>query len=307
MTKPPAFQFYASDFLASTVDMTASEVGGYVRLLCSSWDRGPLPKDEGKLARTMQVTPEEFSAIWPAVRERLTETSKGYINKRLEVERKKQADYREKQANKGRASAQQRFNRSSTAVQPEHQPEPSRAPSQRLEPEGNSPSPSPSPSPIEPAKDAGSNARAVGEPPPSWREPGPRHSTNVQPRRAHAGCYQSAAACAKGLCIPLFLGQQWEFQAANLPGDESGPAYVAAFIAGVLKFTPSVPQGDPLPWWRQQWDVKHRVPVASTKGARTIAAGNRLQEKLDAGATLDPFGTNDYHEQQRQLAAKAGA
>ncbi len=141
MTKPPAFQFYASDFLASTMVMTTMEVGAYIRALAHSWDCGALPKDEGKLSRMLQLTPDEFQVVWPTLRERFTETPKGYINKRLEVERKKQALYREKQANKGRASAQQRFNRSSTVVQPEGQPETGL----RLQPEGNSPSPSPTP------------------------------------------------------------------------------------------------------------------------------------------------------------------
>jgi uncharacterized protein YdaU (DUF1376 family) len=34
MNKPPAFQFYADDFLGGTIDLTTEEVGAYIRLLC---------------------------------------------------------------------------------------------------------------------------------------------------------------------------------------------------------------------------------------------------------------------------------
>ncbi len=40
--KPPAFQFYASDFFSGVADMTDAEVGIYIRLLCLSWDKGGL-------------------------------------------------------------------------------------------------------------------------------------------------------------------------------------------------------------------------------------------------------------------------
>jgi len=33
MNKAPAFQFYASDFLVDTAEMTNQEVGAYIRLL----------------------------------------------------------------------------------------------------------------------------------------------------------------------------------------------------------------------------------------------------------------------------------
>lgn len=49
----------------------------------------------------------------------------------------------------------------------------------------------------------------------------------------------------------------------------------------------------------------YRPSVVSTKSSRTIAAGLSLDAKLAAGAEIDPFGTNAYHESQRKL--KAGA
>ena len=48
--KPPAFQFYADDFLAGTADMTQPEVGAYILLLCHQWGRGEIPADPARAA-----------------------------------------------------------------------------------------------------------------------------------------------------------------------------------------------------------------------------------------------------------------
>lgn len=119
--KPPAFQFYPDDFLGGVADMTQAEVGAYILLLCHQWSRGEIPADaqRASLVAKGEVS-DHVMGKFPAGK-----------NERLESERRKQDDYRQKQADKGRASAQARFNRGSTAVQPSGQPE------------GNSPSPSP--------------------------------------------------------------------------------------------------------------------------------------------------------------------
>jgi len=121
--KPPAFQFYADDFLGGTVDLSAEDVGAYIRLICFQWNRGELPKDSTAIDRVAGCkVSDHVLAKFPSGK-----------NKRLEAERQKQADYRLKQSANGRASAQARFNGGSTTVQPSPQPK------------GNSPSPSPSP------------------------------------------------------------------------------------------------------------------------------------------------------------------
>ena len=51
LKKAPAFQFYPADFIADTTDMTAEEVGGYIRLLCHQWTTGSIPNDNERLAR----------------------------------------------------------------------------------------------------------------------------------------------------------------------------------------------------------------------------------------------------------------
>lgn len=40
--KPPAFQFYADEYLAGTIAMSLAEVGAYIRLLCYQWLNGDI-------------------------------------------------------------------------------------------------------------------------------------------------------------------------------------------------------------------------------------------------------------------------
>jgi len=101
---------------------------------------------------------------------------------------------------------------------------------------------------------------------------------------AHAKCYPSEG-CSRGLCVAPFVASEW---AGQCGGDTTA---VDRFIAETLRATPEGPQGDPVKFWRARWDVRHRAPVATTKGSRTVAAGKRLQSALDSGAELDPFGT----------------
>ena len=128
----PAFLMYARDFYAGTAHFSSAEVGAYVRGMCWSWDNGPLPLKKNARARAMMLNANEFKRIWPTVSEKWIETPAGYVNQRLEQEREKQAVFREKQANNGRASAIARAttkreptrNQNSTVVEPERQPKP---------------------------------------------------------------------------------------------------------------------------------------------------------------------------------------
>lgn len=133
--KPPAFQFYVDDFIGGTVALTTVEVGAYIRLLCYQWGTGSIPGDQESLTLIAgAIVSGKVIAKFPNGK-----------NRRLEMERRKQKEYRDKQRLKGIASGVSRSNRGSTVVQPKAnrgstKPEPSSVGS-RLEPEGNSPSP----------------------------------------------------------------------------------------------------------------------------------------------------------------------
>lgn len=144
---PPAFQFYAKDFLISTTLFQREEVGDYIRLLSWQWDNGHIPQDPAELE---MIARGKVSARVLA-KFHFDAEGRGR-NQRLEMERQKQADYREKQRQKGilsgaarRTEHEPRLNHGSVPVRTGSEPEANRAPScgsplveVRLEPEGNS-------------------------------------------------------------------------------------------------------------------------------------------------------------------------
>lgn len=141
--RAPSFQLYTADFLVGTADMTAQEVGAYIRLLCHQWDKGALPND-------FRILSTLAGATKPVVERVLRKFTRGedgmYRNARMEAVRKEQEEYRNKQSE----SAKKRWGKQKPAdaklvavhgsgiglAPPRHMP--------------NACSPSPSPSPIVP-------------------------------------------------------------------------------------------------------------------------------------------------------------
>jgi uncharacterized protein YdaU (DUF1376 family) len=141
--------------LGGTLDMDQSEVGAYIRLLCIQWNRGSIPVEPDRVARLAGGSvSDHVLSKFPTWEDGLRR------NHRLEQERKKQADYSEKQRLKGVQSGKSRGtehkpkkNRGSTVVQPDTQPE------------VNLPFPSPSPIPFPtPVSDSNSIAATAAPP-----------------------------------------------------------------------------------------------------------------------------------------------
>lgn len=104
----PSFPLYPDDLVAGTIAMTAAEVGQYVRLLCYQWGNGKIPSAKTALFR---IAGGKVSYTV------LRKFPQGK-NPRLERERQKLLDFREKQRQCGLASAKARLNHRSTTVQP---------------------------------------------------------------------------------------------------------------------------------------------------------------------------------------------
>ena len=117
MGKAPAFQFYSSDFLTGTMLMSMAEVGLYIRLLCLQAEHGAVPDD---VERIVQAFGEPSRVLWPAVRVKFAkgETQGTLVNTRLSLVLQDREAYRKKQSVKGKISAEKRFNRGSTVVEP---------------------------------------------------------------------------------------------------------------------------------------------------------------------------------------------
>lgn len=121
----PAFQFYPRDFMAdaNVQAMTMEERGIYLWLLCHCWLEVCLPLDEARLARMCGASPARFSSrLWPALRGCFMQTPDGYRHKRLDAERLKQHEWRQKSTKGGRRSAEARRKGGSTTVSPPLQP-----------------------------------------------------------------------------------------------------------------------------------------------------------------------------------------
>ena len=108
--KPPAFQFYAADFILGTVTLSLANRGAYITLLSSQWDRGYVPDDAVERQRILGCTAKEESAAWRALRSKFVQgTDAQWRNARLEAERRKQSAYRLEQSARGKSGALKRW------------------------------------------------------------------------------------------------------------------------------------------------------------------------------------------------------
>ncbi len=101
-SKPPAFQFYAADFLLGTMSLSLIERGAYITLLAYQWDHGTVPDDAHARQRILGCLPREADEVWKVIREKFVQgTDSGWRNARLERERQKQERFRLKQSQNG--------------------------------------------------------------------------------------------------------------------------------------------------------------------------------------------------------------
>ncbi len=143
--KAPAFQFYADDFLAGTSDMSAEEVGGYIRLLCHQWTKGGIPNDQERAARMAGLMGSPSIGY---VLAKFSPCDDGMLrNTRLEQVRDQQTAFKAKQAVSGKAGAEKRWKKCPNDSDPNGEPiaTPMATPMAERWPEDSSPSPTPTP------------------------------------------------------------------------------------------------------------------------------------------------------------------
>jgi uncharacterized protein YdaU (DUF1376 family) len=137
--KAPAFQFYADDFLAGTSDMSAEEVGGYIRLLCHQWTKGGIPNDQERAARMAGLMGSPSIGY---VLAKFSPCDDGMLrNARLENVRDQQTAFKAKQSVSGKAGAEKRWKKCPNDSDPNG--EPIATPMAERWPEDSSPSPTP--------------------------------------------------------------------------------------------------------------------------------------------------------------------
>lgn len=143
--RAPAFMLYVDDFLGGTSEMSAEEVGGYIRLLCHQWAKGGLPNDPERLGRMAGLlgSPSLGYAV-----SKFTLCEDGQLrHPRLEALRSERDAFLIKQAESGKKGAERRWKDRQTNGNPNGEPiaTPLATPMANGCPERGSPSPSPSP------------------------------------------------------------------------------------------------------------------------------------------------------------------
>lgn len=97
MSKAPAFQFYAQDFLTGVMYLTNEEKGIYITMLAKQWTDGKIPKK--RLGFLVGIEWDNFSEELKA---KFTDLGTHIINERLEIEREKKQKFSEKQSKNGK-------------------------------------------------------------------------------------------------------------------------------------------------------------------------------------------------------------
>ena len=110
--KPPAFQFYADDFLGGTMTMDHAERGFYILLLALQWTQGGISKQDFiRLGKGMAQPSLNH------VRSKFKEGEDGLLrNQRMELERQKQADFRANRSESGKSGAAKRWHSHGSAI-----------------------------------------------------------------------------------------------------------------------------------------------------------------------------------------------
>lgn len=134
--KAPAFQFYPDDFMGGTADMTQSEVGAYILLLCRQWNSLSIPDDPDRL---------KLIAKGPVSDHVLAKFPEGR-NPRLELVRTQREEWVQKCRNGGKQSAEVRQSKgSSTTLGTTLGTTLASKPQLRGQVNGNTPTPTPTP------------------------------------------------------------------------------------------------------------------------------------------------------------------
>lgn len=102
---------YIGDYLAETQHLSAEQSGAYLHLLMHEWRMGPLPVDPEVLRRIARVEKDAWSNAWAMLENFFTRTEAGYTQPRLEVEKVKSQENRERFSNRGKAAAEKRWSR----------------------------------------------------------------------------------------------------------------------------------------------------------------------------------------------------
>jgi uncharacterized protein YdaU (DUF1376 family) len=121
----PSFQWYPDDVEGdeNVILMNNAEFGLYIHLLDRCWKEGSIPDDVPAIARMTRTPLAEARRSWPKIRPCFKADEIGRLRHgRLDFERNKQAEYRDRQAKNGAKGGRPKYVSSQTQPQPTDNP-----------------------------------------------------------------------------------------------------------------------------------------------------------------------------------------
>lgn len=259
MGSSPAFSFYAKDFLTGTATMTLAERGAYVSLLAYQWDSGSVPAGAKERARIMGCTAAEERRVWAKLVTKFAYVDDSFKNTRLEEERAKQIERRQKLAANGSKGGSQKAANASRELPQLGGQKPSLSSSSSFSSATNS------------AKNAELGVSAKTRTPSLIAR-----GESVQWAKKHQFHID-------GFCdwVCLDRDQRDEF-AAKIPGDDltlkHGEIYAWAQSIRAKWADRIIPDGSHFDFWRNRWTETHGGSRPANATLRAARAANDIDE-----------------------------
>ena len=247
--KSPAFQFYAKDFLTGTATMSLAERGAYVSLLAHEWHAGSVPDSAKERARILGCSNAEERKIWSRLVSKFSYENGSFINARLEEERHKQAEFRRRLSDRGKAGADARWQHDECLS---NGPSIQQASPKQCETDGSSVFSLQS-SVLDPSKNDGSRGGASSTPSRPKTLIGRNESVNWDRRHGRH---------VAGFCDWVCLDEEQtrEF-AAKIPGDDTTlkETQIREWATAVRQQWADriIPDGSHFDFWRNRWTETH--------------------------------------------------
>lgn len=240
--KSPAFSFYAKDFLTGTSTMSLQEVGAYIRLLSYQWDVGSVPVDPRDRARILGCAKAQERELWKKVGLKFNLRNDVYLNERLELERNKQVERRQRLSDNG--------SKGGRPVKLEVKQK-----------ETNSFSETKANGNLEQSLPSSSSSSSSGIPSKNDGTPPLLISGESNPRTWGKIHGDHVAGFCDWVCFP-------EFVFAEFSRKSAGTEYVRGWAAAVRSKWVG-PVGDNLKFWRARWSESHPEVVNGAKPDRS--------------------------------------
>lgn len=264
MASSPAFSFYAKDFLAGTATMSLEEVGAYVKLLAYQWDAGSIPDSPRERTRILGCTAGQQRVVWLKLAAKFTQVGDAYQNPRLEEERRKQIERRQRLSDNGKKGG--------------------RPPNQQVKPnETNSFLVAKADENQNESLSSSSSFASSGVPSKNdGTSPRPLISGEAHPRTWGKIHGEHIPAFCDWVCLPEFIFSEFCRKSPSAKSVDGGAAYVRGWASAVRERFEGQAVGDNLKFWRARWAESH-PDKAEAKKPFSIAEALAKQDAEKAG------------------------